>query len=215
VERILIVAPSWVGDAILSEPLIALLRERPDAPEIDVLAPPWCGPVYARMHGVREVIANPIPHGRFDLAGRRHLARILRGHSGREGYAEAFVLPNSWKSALVPWLARIPRRVGYLGESRWGLLTDARPLARKAVPRLVDRFAALAFPRDAPPPASPRPVLVPDRANRDAAKNAPAWTPPRRGGVLSRAPVRPGQALAGRALATPARRFVAEGGRSG
>jgi heptosyltransferase-2 len=212
VARVLIVAPSWVGDAILSEPLIALLRERPDAPEIDVLAPPWCGPVYARMHGVREVIANPIPHGRFDLAGRRHLARVLRGDGGREGYAEACVLPNSWKSALVPWLARIPRRVGYLGESRWGLLTDARPLARKAVPRLVDRFAALAFPRDAPPPASPRPVLVPDRANRDAAMKALGLDAA--AGVAVFCPgaeYGPAKRWPAAHFATLARRFVAEG----
>jgi ergothioneine biosynthesis protein EgtB len=80
VARVLIVAPSWVGDAILSEPLIALLRGRPGAPEIDVLAPPWCGPVYARMRGVREVIANPIGHGRFDLAGDEHRA-MRRGEA--------------------------------------------------------------------------------------------------------------------------------------
>ena len=169
-ERILIVAPSWVGDAILSEPLVALLREQFGNPAIDVLAPPWCGPVYARMRGVGRVIANPIGHGRLDLAGRRALARSLRGSGA--GYTRAYVLPNSWKSALVPWLARIPRRTGYLGESRWGLLNDTRRLARKAQPRLVDRFAALAVAANAPPPVAPPPVLVPDAANRAAAAQA-------------------------------------------
>ena len=86
-------------------------------------------------------------------------------------YTRAFVLPNSWKSALVPWLARIPIRTGYRGESRWGLLTDVRRLARRAPPRLVDRFNALAEAGDAPPASmpSPPPVLVPDAANRAAA----------------------------------------------
>ena len=100
----------------------------------------WCAPVYARMRGIRRIIENPMGHGKFDLAGRRKLARTLKS----EGYTHAFVLPNSWKSALVPYLARIPKRVGYLGEARYGLLTDARRLDRKAMPRLVDRFAALA-----------------------------------------------------------------------
>jgi heptosyltransferase-2 len=167
-ERILIVAPSWVGDAILSEPLVALLREPFAEPIVDVLASPWCAPVYARMRGVRRIIENPFGHGKLDLRGRRALARSLR----EERYARAFVLPNSWKSALVPWFAGIRRRVGYTGEARFGLLTDARPLDRKALPRLVDRFVALAVPRGKLIPIPPSPVLVPDVANRGAAQRA-------------------------------------------
>ena len=141
---------------------------------IDVLAPPWCGPVYARMRGVRDVVANPIGHGRLDLRGRAALARTFRGRAPQDRYTRAFVLPNSWKSALVPWLAKIPIRTGYRGESRWRLLTDVRRLAPRALPRLVDRFNALAEVSDAPPPvtASPPPVLVPDAANRAAAVDA-------------------------------------------
>ena len=173
-ERILIVAPSWVGDAILSEPLIARLREVFADSVIDVLAPQWCGPVYARMRGVRNVIANPIGHGRLDLRGRAALARTLRTRAPQDRYTRALVLPNSWKSALVPWLAAIPIRTGYRGESRWGLLTDVRRLARRAPPRLVDRFSALAAASDAPSPAesAPPPMLVPDAANRAAAVQA-------------------------------------------
>jgi heptosyltransferase II len=173
-ERILIVAPSWVGDAILSEPLIARLRAMYADPVIDVLAPPWCGPVYARMRGVRNIVANPIGHGRLDLRGRAALARSFRVRAPQDRYTRAFVLPNSWKSALVPWLAAIPIRTGYRGESRWGLLTDVRRLARRAPPRLVDRFNALAELRDAPPPAKPAPppMLVPDADNRAAAMQA-------------------------------------------
>ena len=139
-ERILIVAPSWVGDAILSEPLVALLRDPFEDPIVDVLVPPWCAPVYARMRGIRRIVETPFSHGKLDLGARKRLARELRG----EGYTHAFVLPNSWKSALVPYLARIPKRVGYTGEARWGLLSDARKLDKKMFPRLVDRFAALA-----------------------------------------------------------------------
>jgi heptosyltransferase-2 len=167
-ERILIVAPSWVGDAILSEPLVALLREPYADPIVDVLVHSWCAPVYARMRGIRRIVENPFGHGKFDLAGRRALARTLKA----QGYTRAFVLPQSWKSALVPYLARIPKRVGYVGEGRFGLLTDARPLPKKSMPRLVDRFAALAAPRGALVPMPPSPVLVPDAANRAAAMRA-------------------------------------------
>ncbi len=167
-ERILIVAPSWVGDAILSEPLVALLRNPFEDPIVDVLVAPWCAPVYARMRGIRRIIESPFEHGKLDIAGRRRFASTLKG----EGYTHAFVLPNSWKSALVPWFARIPRRVGYRGEARYGLLTDARRLDRKGTPRLVDRFAALAMPRGALVPMPPSPVLVPDARNRAGAMRA-------------------------------------------
>ncbi|HZQ61995.1 MAG TPA: lipopolysaccharide heptosyltransferase II [Casimicrobiaceae bacterium] len=171
-ERILVVAPSWVGDAILSEPVIALLREPFEDPVVDVLAPPWCAPVYARMRGVGRIIENPIGHGRLDLAARRALANGLRDEIGEPLYTRALVLPNSWKSALIPWMAGIPRRTGYRGEARWGLLNDVRHLKRKEMPRLVDRFAALAAnPGElVPMPSAPR--LVPDVANRAAAVHA-------------------------------------------
>jgi heptosyltransferase-2 len=163
-KRILIVAPSWVGDAILSEPLVALLRDPLAYPIVDVLAPPWCAPVYARIRGIDRIVASPFAHGRFDWGGRRALARTL----ARNGYTRAFVLPNSWKSALIPWLAGIPRRTGYVGEARWGLLNDIRRLRPKDLPRLVDRFAALAAPPGGRVPMSLAPVLVPDAANRAA-----------------------------------------------
>jgi heptosyltransferase-2 len=160
-EPILIVAPSWIGDAILSEPLLAILREPMREPTVDVLAPPWCAPVYERMRGVRNIIENPIGHRELRLRERRALARKLRGN----GYTRALVLPNSFKSALVPWMARIPRRIGYVREARGILLTDARRLDSKALPRLVDRFVALAAQPGELVPTSPAPVLVPDAAN--------------------------------------------------
>ncbi|MEO8487433.1 MAG: lipopolysaccharide heptosyltransferase II [Betaproteobacteria bacterium] len=167
-DRTLIVAPSWVGDSILAEPLLSLLRETYEDPTIDVLAPPWCAPVFRRMRGVRRVIEHAMPHGRIDLRERRRIAGELR----RENYAHAFVLPMSWKSALIPFLARIPRRTGYRGEARYVLLNDLRTLDRKLLPRLVDRFCALAGPPGTRVPMPPAPVLVPDIANRDAAIRA-------------------------------------------
>jgi heptosyltransferase-2 len=167
-DRALVIAPSWVGDAILSEPLIAQLRASGMSTPVDVVAPPWCGPVYARMRGVGRVIDSAAGHGRFALSARRRLGLELR----KTRYTHAYVLPNTWKSALLPFFARIPDRIGFVGEARYGLLTDARRLDARGMRQLVTRYASLASPRGAPPPAAMAPVLVPDVANRAAAIDA-------------------------------------------
>ncbi|TSA50937.1 MAG: lipopolysaccharide heptosyltransferase II, partial [Nitrosomonadales bacterium] len=127
-------------DMIVAQSLYRLLATQAPGVSIDVLAPAWSADVLARMPEVRRTVVSPFAHGQFDWAGRRRLARELRA----EGYRRAIVLPNSWKSALVPFLAGIPQRTGYVGEFRYGLLNDARPLDKQAVPRLVDRYCALA-----------------------------------------------------------------------
>ena len=153
-ERILIVAPSWVGDSILSEPLVALLRDPYEDPIVDVLVAPWCAPVYARMRGIRRIVESPFAHGKLDIPSRKRLALELR----KEGYTRAFVLPNSWKSALIPFFAGVGRRTGLVGEARYGLLNDARRLDKTRLPRLVDQFNLLAEPRGT---ATPEPALAP------------------------------------------------------
>ena len=167
-DRVLVVAPSWVGDAILSEPLFARIRDAGVEAPIDVIAPPWCGPVYARMRGVGRIIDSPAAHGEFAWQRRRALGVALRVPR----YTHAYVLPNTWKSALVPWFAQVPRRIGYRGEARYRLLTDARRLDRHGLPQLVARYAALAVPRGEPAPAPDSPMLVPDAANRARAMRA-------------------------------------------
>ena len=167
-DRVLVVAPSWVGDAILSEPLVARVRNAGVARPIDVIAPPWCGPVYARMQGVGRLIDSPAAHGELGWRARRRL-----GHALREArYTHAYVLPNTWKSALVPFFARVPNRIGYVGEARYGLLTDARKLDRAALPKLVTRYAALASPGGTAGDAAEAPRLVANADNRRAALQA-------------------------------------------
>jgi len=167
-DRALLIAPSWVGDAILSEPLVAELRQGGDAESVDVVAPPWCAPVYARMRGIGDILDAPAGHGALALGARRALGRRLR----ERRYAKAYVLPNTWKSALVPFFAGVPERIGYVGELRLGLLTDARPLDRKSLPQLVARYAALARPRDVPPWSPGAPKLVANEANLRSAMQA-------------------------------------------
>lgn len=138
--RILIVAPSWIGDTILAQPLFMRLHEKHADLALDVLAPPWTAPLLARMPEVRKVLGNPFAHGEFNLAARWRLGREL--HSG--GYDEAIVLPNSWKSALPPFFAGIPVRTGYSGEARVGLLNRRHMLDKNALPQLAQRYAQLA-----------------------------------------------------------------------
>jgi len=162
--KILVVAPSWVGDAVLAQPLFARLYARHPQLELVVLAPPWTHALFSRMPEVRSVIASPFGHGELALMRRYRLARELAARR----YDQAIVLPNSFKSALIPWLAAIPLRTGYVGEARRGVLNDARRLDETGLPLMVERFAALAEPRgqDLPRPLPP-PRLAIDNAQRD------------------------------------------------
>jgi heptosyltransferase-2 len=112
------VAPNWIGDALMAQPLLMRLLERNPGARIDLLAPPRVAAVLRRMPEVSKVIEVDLRHGELQLGDRWRLGRMLRDRE----YAEAYVLPNTMKAALAPSLARIPLRVGYLGESRVGLL---------------------------------------------------------------------------------------------
>jgi heptosyltransferase-2 len=142
-QRILVVGPSWIGDTILAQPLLKLLHAHNPGLALDMLAPPWTLPLLARMSEIRRAIPNPFGHGDLKLGERRRLGRELAG----EGYDQAIVLPNTFKSALVPLFAGIPVRTGYVGEMRHWLLSDARRLDKERQPQLAERYAALALPR--------------------------------------------------------------------
>ncbi len=153
-QKILVIAPSWVGDTMLVQPMLARLKQRhPDA-HIDLLAPPWTAGLLRQMPEVHEVIINPFPHGALKLAARYQLGKQLR--TGQ--YDQAIVLPNSFKSALPPFFAGTPLRSGFIGEMRYGLLNDIRKLDKHKLPLMVERFAQLA---EAPGDAIQRPLPQP------------------------------------------------------
>lgn len=163
--RTLIIAPSWVGDAVLAQPLFRRLQERYAGVTITALAPPWVAPLLGRMPEMNAILENPFGHGTLALAKRRHFAKSLAGR-----FDHAIVLPNSFKSALIPFFARIPLRTGYIGEFRFGLLNDRRRLEERALPLMVERFVALAEPPGKPLPRPvPPPRLSVDASARDAA----------------------------------------------
>ncbi|WP_269532523.1 lipopolysaccharide heptosyltransferase II [Chitinimonas sp. BJYL2] len=162
--RILVVAPAWVGDSVMAQPLYQRIKQyRPDA-HLTVMAPDWTLPLLERMPEVDATLRNPFGHGALKLGKRWQLGRSLK-----RKFDQAILLPNSIKSALVPWFARVPIRTGFVGESRYGLLNDIRTLDPKALPMMVERFAILAEPGGKP---LPRPVPAPHLTIRPESQQA-------------------------------------------
>ena len=141
-QRILVVAPNWIGDALMAQPLLARLREKRPGVAVHMLAPEWVAPIARRMPEVDEVIPVAFRHGALQLGSRWKLGRALKAHH----YREAIVLPNSWKAALVPFFADIPVRTGYVGEARYGLLNR---LHRRPDREMRRHYARLADAADA------------------------------------------------------------------
>ena len=142
--KILVIGPSWVGDMVMSQSLYITLKQQfPDA-VIDVMAPSWCKPILKRMPEVNCAIEMPLGHGDFNLLARRTIGKELQ----KEGYDRAYICPNSAKSALIPWFANIPVRIGWKGEMRYGLLNDLRN-NKKSFTFMVERYVALANPKEA------------------------------------------------------------------
>lgn len=153
----LIIAPQWIGDAVMTEPLLRRLQARGE--RLSVGALPWVAPVYRAMPQVAEVIEFPFAHGGLQFKARRSIAKRIEGQ-----FDKAYVLPNSLKSALLPFLASIPQRIGYLGEARVGLLTH-RLKNPKNKPPMVAFYSALSGDTDL---ANDRPQLQMDAAQTAA-----------------------------------------------
>jgi len=192
--KTLVVAPSWIGDAVLSHPLLVRLKEADPTGTIDVLAPPWVLPIYKRMPEVGATHSLPFGHGDLRLGERRRYAKTL------PRYDRAVVLPNTLKSALIPWHAGIPQRTGWRGEMRYGLLNDLRTLDEVALPLIVERYAALAQPAGEKlrrPLPDPRLAVNPaaraatlERHGLDAARPVAAFAPGAEYGPAKRWPTR-------------------------
>ena len=166
-QRILIVGPSWVGDMVMAQTLFKVLKQQYSDVIIDVLAPAWSRPILERMPEVNRSIDMPVGHGSLALKARHQLGKALREHQ----YQQSIVLPNSLKSALVPLWAKIPKRTGWRGEMRYGLLNDIRPLDKSRYPLMIERFIALAYPKGTKLPSQlPRPELVSISENVTAAR---------------------------------------------
>ena len=134
----LVIAPQWIGDAVMTEPLMRVLAKRGE--RLTIAAMPWVAPIYRAMTPIAEVIELPFPRAGLHWTARRALANQWQGR-----FERAYVCPNSFKSALLPWLAGIPVRIGYQGESRFGLLNQriANP-SKHSRGSMVAHYLALA-----------------------------------------------------------------------
>ncbi len=154
-QAALFVGPSWVGDMVMAQSAFRLYKEANPDVAIDIIAPGWSLPIVDRMPEVRRAHALDTAHGEFGWGKRRALGNQLKA----ENYTHAIILPRSFKSALVPWMAGIPKRTGFRGESRFGLINDVKPFDRSILDQTVKRFAVLATDEDVPPASLPQPRL--------------------------------------------------------
>ena len=139
-QGILIIAPNWIGDAVMTQPLLAALKSQYPASTIDVLASTWVAPIYRACSEVNDVIEANFQHKQLQWSLRKQLANDLR----LRGYQACFILQNSLKSALIPWMANIPFRIGYRGELRFGLINIALNNPSKINrPPMVEHYLAL------------------------------------------------------------------------
>jgi len=140
-KKILIIAPAWIGDMVMAQTLFKIIKHRQPDACLDVLAPKWTLNLVERMPEVHKGIPFPFGHGELNLLKRFAFAKALR----QEGYDQAIILPGSFKSALTALWAKIPKRTGWLGEWRIGLLNDIRKIDKQKLPRMIQRFAVLGF----------------------------------------------------------------------
>ncbi|HSC63388.1 MAG TPA: lipopolysaccharide heptosyltransferase II [Caldimonas sp.] len=169
--RTLVIAPQWIGDAVMAEPLLATLAE--GGGRLTVAALPWVAPVFTAMPQVSETLELPFAHGRLDWPARRRIAAQWRGR-----YDAAYVLPNSFKAALVPWLARIPERVGYAGEGRSPLLSRrlAAPSGRPPMVAFYGALAGASFDADRRPRLALAPAVLAETTARHELRQGRYWT---------------------------------------
>lgn len=162
--NILIIGPGWIGDMVMAQSLFKLIKQIYPSANIDVLSPERAAPVLARMSEVRKAIPLPLFHKKLQLGLRWQIAKSLR----KEKYDQAIVIPTSLKAALIPFLAKIPKRTGWLGEFRFGLLTDIREFNEKKYPSMIERFCPLVLPKNTPLPETlPFPSLNFSLENRE------------------------------------------------
>jgi len=168
-KPVLIVPYVWIGDFVRCHSVVKLLRLAAPERPVDMVSSTLCAPLADYMPGVRQTIVVDFPRRRLGLALQRQLAgRIADGH-----YSQALVMSRKWKAALAPWFAGVPKRTGFAGELRFGLLNDMRFGERKLA-RMIDQMGALALARGSTLPADwPLPELniPPEEITRWRANN--------------------------------------------
>ena len=139
--KILIVGPSWVGDAVMAQSLYKIIKDSNPQSKIDVLSPEWSLGILNRMDELDDVICSPFDHGDLRIKDRIRFGYGLRDRS----YDQAIVLTNSLKSSFIPFTANIPKRTGWLGEMRYGFINDIRKVNKNKHKLMVEKFSCLSI----------------------------------------------------------------------
>lgn len=142
--KILIIAPAWVGDTVMMHGLLRYLKHHHPWAIFHVLVNASVASLIQYMPEISKTIEFSLQHGELGFKKRYRIGKKLR----QENYDQAIVLPNSFKSALIPFFAKIPKRTGWRGEWRYGLLNDIRKLDKQKYPLMVQRFLALGMPKN-------------------------------------------------------------------
>lgn len=153
-QKILIIGPAWVGDMVMAQTLFSELKKQRNC-HITVLAGGWSSGLLARMPEVDETLVLPFGHGEFKFGARWKFGQSLRDRH----FDQAIILTNSWKSAIIPFAAKIPQRTSWRGEMRYGLINDLRILDKKRYPLMIERFMALGLVKNATLPEAQWPNL--------------------------------------------------------
>lgn len=160
-DKILVLGPAWVGDMVMAQSLFKTLKASRQNCTIDVAAPAWTLPLLERMPEVSGKIALPFKHGELAFWQRIKFGKIIKN----QGYTQSIILTNSLKSALLPWAAGIKQRTSFLGEMRYGLVNDTRPLDKTKLKKTVERFVYLGLAKgETLPKYFPNPALEADSA---------------------------------------------------
>jgi len=162
--KILIFSPSWVGDMVMAQTLFKVLHQQYANLTLDVISPPWPYDLLQRMPEVNNHYKLELERGKLGWQARRQLANKLKSNH----YDLAITMPITWKSALNGYWCGAPKRTGYLGEMRYGLLNDRRKLDKDKLPYMVQRYVYLGLDADARIPALseiPQPKLSIDEKN--------------------------------------------------
>jgi heptosyltransferase II len=147
----LVVAPNWIGDAVMSLPVLRALARADPAAAITVLAKRGPAAIY-RAEGTAAAVRTASGLVADSMA------------AARARFSEAWLLPNSFRSALVPWLAGIPERIGYAGDGRTALLTRSLPPPPRTDHQLRDYDPLLRSRGVEPDPDPPRLPIPPEAA---------------------------------------------------
>ena len=147
-KKFLIICPNWIGDMVMTHALLQKLKHIHPYCIIDIIAPTWCAELAQFMPEIRKIYISPSKHGQLNILKVWNTAKKLQ----KKNYSHAIIIPNSFKSALIPFLAKIPIRIGYIGEWRQFLLTKHYKKNKKQ--KFVDQVAMLFKEEalDTPPP---------------------------------------------------------------